>query len=145
MSFANSSYPACACARRSYVIGTGIHLYVCIRECGSTLFVKLQHADPPTNTKFKPLLLPTQAGIPYTNIKKHRTSYFKSTLTFLGPAKHWKSISSNRQIREFLAVLHHYNQRVQSTTLCRDGTPSSAHQYKLPDIFSTNLTSKGSL
>ena len=35
---------------------------------------------PPTNTKFKPLLLPTQTGMPYTNTHKHRTSYFKSTL-----------------------------------------------------------------
>ena len=37
-----------------------------IREGGSTLYVGLQHAVPPTNTKFNPLLLPTQAGIPYT-------------------------------------------------------------------------------
>ena len=56
--------------------------------------VGLQHVVPPTNTKFKPLHLPTQAVIPYTNIHKHRTSYFKSTLTFLGPAKRWKSIFS---------------------------------------------------
>ena len=40
---------------------------------------------PPTNTKFKPFLLPIQGGICYTNTHKHRTSYFKSTLTFLGP------------------------------------------------------------
>ena len=39
-----------------------LHCY--IRECGSTLYVGLQHAIPPTNTKFKPLLLPTQVGIP---------------------------------------------------------------------------------
>ena len=58
-----------------------------IGECGNTLYVGLAHAVPPTNTKFKPLLLPTQAGMPYTNTHKHRTSYFKSTLTFLGPAK----------------------------------------------------------
>ena len=42
------------------------------RDCGSTLYVGLQHAVPPTYTKFKPLLLPTQAGIPYTNAHKHR-------------------------------------------------------------------------
>ena len=65
-----------------------------IRECSSTL-CRVQHAVPPTNTKFKLLhvLLPTQAGILYTNIHKHRTSYFKSILTFLGQAKGWKSIS----------------------------------------------------
>ena len=29
--------------------------------------------------------------------------------------------------------------------VCREGTPSSTHLYKLPDYFSTNLTSGGSL
>ena len=77
-----------------------------IRVCGSTLYVGLQHAVPPTNTKFKPLLLPTLMGIPYTNTHKHRTSYFKSTLTFLGPAKRWNSISAARQKLEILTVLH---------------------------------------
>ena len=43
---------------------------------------------PPTNTKFKPLLLPTQTGMPYTNTHKHRTSYFKSTLHL------WDQLSS---------------------------------------------------
>ena len=51
------------------------------------LAVGLQHAVPPTNTKFKTLLIPTQAGMPYTNVHKHRTSDFTSTLTFLGPMK----------------------------------------------------------
>ena len=46
-----------------------------IIECGSTLYVGLAHAVPPTNTKFKPLLLPTQAGMPYTTTQKCRTSY----------------------------------------------------------------------
>ena len=79
--------------------------------------VGLQHAVPPTNTKFKPLFLPTQAGMPYTNTHKHRTSYFKSTLTLLGSAKHWKSISAARQKPEIFAFLHHQynNQRVGST------------------------------
>ena len=80
----------------------GSTLYV--RKCGITLYVGLQHAVPPTNTKFKPLLLPTQADIQYTNTHKHRTSYFKSTLTFLGPAKCWRSISADRQKREILAI-----------------------------------------
>ena len=59
---------------------------IIIREYGSTLYVVLAHAVPPTNTNLQPLLLPTQAGMPYTNTHKHRTSYFKSTLTFVGPA-----------------------------------------------------------
>ena len=60
---------------------------IIIRECCSTLYVGLQHAVPPTNTKCKPLLLPNQTGIPYTITYKHRTSYFKSTLIFLALAK----------------------------------------------------------
>ena len=81
-----------------------------IRECDNTLYVELQHAVPPTDTKFKPLLLQTQAGVPYINTHKHRTSYLKSTLTFVGPAKCWKSNSTDRQKREILAFLHHqYN------------------------------------
>ena len=48
-------------------------------------YVGLAHTAPPTNT---------QVDIPYTNTYKHRTSYFKSKVTFLGPAKWWKSISA---------------------------------------------------
>ena len=81
-------------------------LFIIIRECSSTLYVGLAHAVPPTNTKFKPLLLPTQAGMPYTNTHKHRTSYCKSTLTFLGP-ECWKSICAARQKPVSLAFLHH--------------------------------------
>ena len=47
---------------------------VMIRVCGSTLYV-VEHAVLPTNTKFKPLILPTQTGMPYTNTHKHRTFY----------------------------------------------------------------------
>ena len=50
-----------------------------LREYGSTLYAGLVRAVPPTNTNFHPLLLPTQGG-------KYRTSNFKSTLTFIGPA-----------------------------------------------------------
>ena len=64
---------------------------------------------PPTNTKFRPLLLPTQTGIPYTNTHKHRTSYSKSTLTFVSPAKRWKSIYAARQKPEFLRFFHNNN------------------------------------
>ena len=75
-----------------------------IREC---YYAGWQHAVPPTNTKFKLLLLPIQAGIRYTNNYKHRTSYFKSALTFQGQAKRWKSISAARQNLEILAIFHH--------------------------------------
>ena len=60
---------------------------------GSTLYVGLQHALPPTNTKFKPLHLLT--GIRYTTTYNQTALYFKSTLTFLGLAKRWKSISAS--------------------------------------------------
>ena len=80
-----------------------------IRECGCTLYVGLAFAVPPTNKKFKSSLLPTQTGIPYTNTHKHRTSYSKSTLTFLGPAKLWKCLSAAQQNPEILAVLHSNN------------------------------------
>ena len=83
--------------------GNSCDFFNIIGECGSTFYVGLQHAVPPSNTKFKPLLLPSQAGMPFTNTHKHRTLYFKSTLTFLGPAKCWKSISSKRQNWEILA------------------------------------------
>ena len=75
-----------------------------IAEWGSTLYVGMQHAVPPTNTKFKPLLLPTQVGMPYTDPYKYIASYFKSTLMFLGPAKRWKSISAARQKREIAII-----------------------------------------
>ena len=39
-----------------------------IREYGSSLYVGLARAVPPTNTNFQLLLLPTQAGMPHTNI-----------------------------------------------------------------------------
>ena len=83
-----------------------------IREYGTTLYVGLACAVPPTNTNFKPLLLPTQVGMPYINTHNHRTSYFKSTLTFMGPAKCWKWLSAARQKRQILAILQH-NRRVR--------------------------------
>ena len=89
------------------VAGCSIEISRDIREYGSTLYVGLAHAFPPTNTKFKPLHLPTQMGMPYTNTLKHRTSYFKFTLTFLGAAKRWKLFPATRQKPEILAVLHH--------------------------------------
>ena len=72
-------------------------IVITIIENSSTLYVGLACAVPPTNTNFQPLLLPTQAGMPYTNTHKHRTSYFKSTVTFKGPAKRWKCLSAARQ------------------------------------------------
>ena len=44
--------------------------------------------------------------MPYTNTRKHRTLYFKSTLTFLGPSKCWKSNSSDRQKPIIPVFLH---------------------------------------
>ena len=67
------------------------------------------NAVPPTNTKVQPLLLPTQAGWPYTNTHKHRTSYFKSALPFMGPAKRLKCLSAARQKREIIVILHHHH------------------------------------
>ena len=65
-----------------------------------SLYIGFKHVVPSTNTKFK---LTSQAGhIPYTNIYKQRISYFKSTLTFLGPAKRWKSISAD--IEDFFVL-----------------------------------------
>ena len=80
-----------------------------IREYGSTLYVWLARAVPPTNTNFQLLPLQTKAGMPYTNTHKHRTSYFKSTLTFMGPAKSWKSLSAARQKRQILAIFNIHN------------------------------------
>ena len=65
-----------------------------IREYGSTLYVGLARAFLPTFTNFQQLLLPTQAGMPYKNTHKHRKLNLKSTLTFMGPAKHWKWFSA---------------------------------------------------
>ena len=79
-----------------------VNSFCVIRECGSTLYVRLQHAVPPTNTKLKPLLLPSQAGMLYTNTHKHRTSYFKPTLSFLGPAKCWRPSLPPDKIGKFL-------------------------------------------
>ena len=47
----------------------------------------------------------TQVGKPYTNIHKHRTSYFKFTLTFLCPATRWKSISADRKKWEIVVIV----------------------------------------
>ena len=92
-----------------------------IRECSSTLYVGLARTIPP-NTKFKPLLLPTQAGMPYTNTHKHRTSYFTSKLTFLGPAKRWKSICAARQKPEIL-VLIIFNFKIFFSNIRSDDIP----------------------
>ena len=70
------------------------------------------------SNKNEMLSVATQAGMPYTNTHKHRTSYFKCTLSFIGPAKHWKCLSAPRQKPDILAVLH---QRLPHS-LCRAGT-----------------------
>ena len=63
------------------MIGVGVYIY--IRVYGSTLYIGLACAVPPTNTIFQLLLLPTQAGMPYTNTHKHRTSYSSVYSSFL--------------------------------------------------------------
>ena len=74
--------------------------------------VWLEHAVPPTNAKFKLLFLPTQAGMPFRNIHKHRTSYFKFTLTFLGPAAldvHFFSPTKTINFYDlFIIIINHY-------------------------------------
>ena len=50
-----------------------------IRECVSTLYVGLAHVVPPTNTKFKLLLLPTQAGIQTLTIFQVYTHIYGSS------------------------------------------------------------------
>ena len=82
-----------------------------ISECSSTLYVRLQHVVLPTNIIFKQLFLQTQMSIPYINTHTHRTSYFMSSLTFLGPAKRWKPIAAARQKPEIVVVLHHQSER----------------------------------
>ena len=57
---------------------------IIIIHCGRTLYVGFAHVVPPTNKKFKPLLLPTQVGLPNTNAHKHRTSYLKLHSIFWG-------------------------------------------------------------
>ena len=38
---------------QEFVIGVGIHLYLLIRECGSTYCVGMAHPAPLTNTNFQ--------------------------------------------------------------------------------------------
>ena len=86
-----------------------LFILILLREYGSTLYVGLARAVPPTNTNVQPLLFQTQAGMPHTNTHKHKTSYFKSTLTFMGPTKRWKCLSAARKKRPVLAILQHNN------------------------------------
>ena len=73
-----------------------------IRECSSTLYVRLQHQVPPTNTKFKHLLLLTQAGIPYTTLTS--TEHHISSLHSL----FWVQLSSGCPflLTVFTALIH---------------------------------------
>ena len=96
------------------------------------------YAVPPTNTKFKPLLLLTQAGMLYTNTHKHRRLYLKSTHTFLGPAKHWKSNFAARQKPE---ILHFFISRESSSTLYV--TCGSTTNTKIKALTSPNSSGYG--
>ena len=92
-----------------------------VGECGSTLYVGLAHVVPPTNTKFKLLLPPTQVSMLYTNTHKHRTSYFKSTHTFLGPAMSWESICAARKILRFFIII--FNFKIFFSNISSDEIP----------------------
>ena len=73
-------YPARTCASWGYVINV-IHRY--IRECGSTLYVGLARAVPPTNTNFRLTFLLTQLRRLSMKTYLDRASNLKSTITFL--------------------------------------------------------------
>ena len=64
----------------------GLSLLLVILKSESAVALGLQYAIPPTNTIFKPLLLRTQAGIPYTSIEHHISSLHSNLFS---PAKRW--------------------------------------------------------
>ena len=105
-----------------------------IRECGITL-CRVVTCDPSTNTKFKPLLIPTQMGMPYTNTHKYRTSYFKSRPTFLGPAKLWKFLSTGQK-PEIVVVLHNNNFKIFFSNIVSNEIPPRSGVQMLTKLIS---------
>ena len=101
-------------------------MHYLLKMCSSTLYVGLQHAVPPTNTKFKPLLHPTPAGLRYTNTsREHHISNLHSHFwVYLSGGS--PLLPPDKKKRKFLRFLHHQ---------CRVGTHSSTHQYKLRITF----------
>ena len=78
---------------------------------------------------------------------EHRTSYFKSTLTSLGPAKRWKSISADRQNWKFLRFLHHQHNNIFQDLLFSSiqtrflSTPSNTWGSYFPEVLLLTLLS----
>ena len=101
-----------------------IFLWFFIRECGSTLYVEWAHAVPPTNTKFKPLLLLTQAGIPYTNthsIEHHKVyTHLRLQLSagnaFPQPDKNWKFL-------QFFIIIIKFNFKIFFSNISSNEIP----------------------
>ena len=80
-----------------------INIY--IREWYRTLYVGLQHAIPPTNTKFKPLFLLTQAGMPYAqtfrSTEHHILSLYSHFLVQLSADSPFLPPDKNRKFLRF--------------------------------------------
>ena len=113
---------------------TSISFLFTIRECGIAL-CRVVTCDPSTNTIFKPLLIPTQMGMPYTNTHKYRTSYFKSRPTFLGPAKLWKFLSTGQK-PEIVVVLHNNNFKIFFSNIVSNEIPPRSGVQMLTKLIS---------
>ena len=73
-----------------------------------TLYVGLAHAVPPTNTKFKPLLFPTQAGMPYatlTSTEHHISSLHSRFWGQLSAASPLLQPDKNRIFLRFFIII----------------------------------------
>ena len=72
------------------------------------VYVGLSHTAPPTNTKFNPLLLMTQAGIPY--IKITSTENHISSIHSLSGSRRWNPFLLTDTTRKLVQFLYHlYN------------------------------------
>ena len=79
-----------------------------IRECGSTPYVGLAHAVPPTNTKFKPLLLPTQAGVPYTSTEHHISSLSHLWVQLSTDVNFWRALITDISCDLFIIIINFF-------------------------------------
>ena len=92
------------CRRTKTGNSCGFFIINIIGECGSTLYVGLANAVPPTNTKFKPLLLPTQTGMPYTSTEHHISSLHSHFWVQPSSGSAFPQPDKNEK---FLQFLHH--------------------------------------
>ena len=120
--FLHQYYPARACTSKSYVIGAGVHLYVgmYIRECGSTLYVGLARAVPPTNFRLTILLTRLQEALneDLPSLPSLFWPSFHSGSQFLAPAKNhrflrfihnnWASEASPTRVQSRFRVIYMY-------------------------------------